>query len=211
MKHLAINSLFSFHPSGFSFSAWRKCWMASGRLADGGEANRVDAIFLSIHDNWKNIEDLIPRSPPAQHEQYWNVLQQPCGATCYCWLRRGPGCGRGWARRITTTQIILTTVNSKHPHTGHTLAHSTGSTQQKHDYFSLHCRMLQLTVYVLCWAAFLTIRICANNNFFVNLSFNNNNNSHPIPLVRPWRKTTTPKQHHHNNNSSAHNILIMQF
>ena len=51
MKHLAIKSLFSFQPSGLSFSAWRKCVMASGRLAEGGEANSVEAIFLSIHDN----------------------------------------------------------------------------------------------------------------------------------------------------------------
>ena len=51
MKHLAMKSLFSFQPSGLSFSAWRKWVMASGRLAEGGEANRVEAIFLSIHDN----------------------------------------------------------------------------------------------------------------------------------------------------------------
>ena len=51
MKHLAMKSLFSFHPSGLSLSAWRKWVTASGRLAEGGEANRVAAIFLSIHDN----------------------------------------------------------------------------------------------------------------------------------------------------------------
>ena len=51
MKHLAIKSLFSFQPSGLSFSACRKWVMASGRLAEGGEANSVAAIFLSIHDN----------------------------------------------------------------------------------------------------------------------------------------------------------------
>ena len=46
-----MKSLFSFQPSGLSFSACRKCVMASGRLAEGGEANRVEAILLSIHDN----------------------------------------------------------------------------------------------------------------------------------------------------------------
>ena len=51
MKHLAMKSLFSFQPSGLSFSACRKWVMASGRLAEGGEANSVAAIFLSIHDN----------------------------------------------------------------------------------------------------------------------------------------------------------------
>ena len=55
MKHLAMNNLFSFHPSGFSLSACKKCSIASGSEADGGDANSVAAIFLSIHDNYNNI------------------------------------------------------------------------------------------------------------------------------------------------------------
>ena len=55
MKHLAMNNLFSFHPSGFSLSACKKCCIASGSEADGGDANSVAAIFLSIHDNYNNI------------------------------------------------------------------------------------------------------------------------------------------------------------
>ena len=53
----------------------------------------------------------------------------------------------------------------------------------------------ELKVYVLCWAAFLTIRICANNNFFVNLP------SITTTTLIPSRSSVREeKQQHQNNN-----------
>ena len=71
MKHLAMKSLFSFQPSGLSFSACRKWVMASGRLAEGGEANSVAAIFPSIHDNY-NVSSDQCQSQTSQAPHRWS-------------------------------------------------------------------------------------------------------------------------------------------
>ena len=94
MKHLAMNNLFSFHPSGFSLSACKKCCIASGSEADGGDANSVAAIFLSIHDNYKHIvindvlgvtEELLLLLQSKLFMFTTTELSYESGCYCYCY------------------------------------------------------------------------------------------------------------------------------
>ena len=116
--HLAMKSLFSFQPSGLSRSAWRKWSIASGRLAEGGEAKRVEAIFRSIHESWNKVKGdklivkvcssstLCSTRTPTEVVfvllVYWCLL--PNVMNSLCWLKASPA-------GTTTTQHC-----SKHHH-----------------------------------------------------------------------------------------------